>query len=188
MKFCVLISLVLVLVYPSNVFSREAPTKTVEHRLYRVAWVIDGDTIKLENGQHVRLLGIDAPETRDGPKLRKDLRRLQITKDVELAKGKKSHHFVKNLLEGKKVSIKFDEVKYDRYRRVLAYVYLPDGRFVNAEIIKAGYAYYYDDHRKVNTKYLATFKELYKQARENHRGLWQNGGVHEKHFQWFSNN
>jgi|CXWL01.1.fsa_nt_gi micrococcal nuclease len=183
-----LISLVLFLTISSNAFSKNAPIKTVENRLYRVAWVIDGDTIKLENAVNVRLIGIDAPENRDDAKLQKDLKRRHLTKAQELEMGKKSARFLRDMISGKKVSLKFDKEKYDQYHRMLAYVYLPNGTFVNAKMVKDGYAYYYEDKRKVDIRHLVLFKKLYKEARENHRGLWKNGGKDEKHLKWFSHN
>ena len=167
-------------------FASENSKKTIERHLYRVVRVIDGDTIKLDNGQHVRLIGIDTPELKDGPKLQRDLKQRHLTKKVELARGKKSYQFVKRLLEGKKVSLKFDARKFDDYQRLLAYVYLADGQFVNALIMKAGYAY--PVFIKPDIKYSQLFKQLYSQAKENHWGLWQKGDKHEKRVQWFNNN
>ena len=168
----------------SNAFSYL--TDTVENHSYRVVWVIDGDTIKLDNGQHVRLIGIDAPENRDDAKLQRDLRRRHLTKAQELAMGRKSQEYLKKLIEGKKVKLKFDKAKYDQYHRTLAYVFLADGNFVNAKILKDGYAY--PVFIKPDIKYAIAFKKLYEQAKANKKGLWQNGGYHEKHFKWFHSN
>ena len=73
-------------------------------------------------------------------------------------------------IEGKRIRLEFDVQKTDEYGRTLAYVYLGDGTFVNAEIIKAGYA-------KVmtvspNMKYQELFVKAEKEAREHRRGLW----------------
>ncbi len=168
------------------VFAQNTTIKTLPGHLYRVERVIDGDTLKLNNGQRVRLIGIDAPELKEGPKLARDLKQRHSSKKTELAHGKKSYQYVKKLVEGKKVTLKFDTRKYDDYQRLLAYVYLTNGQLVNAQIIKAGYAY--PVYIKPDIKYSQLFQELHAQAKEKHRGLWKNGGKHEKRVKWFNNN
>lgn len=54
--------------------------------------------------------------------------------------GKKASEFARRLLEGKCVLLEFDVEKHDKYNRLLAYVYLNDGTFVNAKIIEEEYA------------------------------------------------
>lgn len=132
---------------------------------------VDGDTLLLETGERVRLIGIDTPEMHESDKLNRDSKR--SSQDVETIKalGRRSYQFTRDLVEGKRVSLEFDVERYDRYKRLLAYVYLKDGTFVNAEIIKQGYASLMT--YPPNVKYVDTFKELYKEARENNRGLWR---------------
>ena len=69
----------------------------------------------------------------------------------------------------KKVRLEYDWQRKDKYDRTLAYVYLEDGTFVNAEIIKQGYGHAYT---RFPFKYLEEFREYEKEARENGRGLW----------------
>ena len=57
----------------------------------------------------------------------------------------------------------------DRYGRLLRYVYLEDGTFVNAKLIQDGYANVYD---KFPISKLDEFRQYYREARENRRGLW----------------
>ncbi|MDI6606193.1 MAG: thermonuclease family protein, partial [Candidatus Omnitrophota bacterium] len=59
----------------------------------------------------------------------------------------------------------------DIYKRLLAYVYLEDGTFVNAQILKQGYASLMTI--PPNVKYAELFLKLYREARENRRGLWE---------------
>lgn len=132
---------------------------------------VDGDTLLLETGERVRLIGIDTPEIHESDKLQRDIRRTKQDAAAIKEMGMRSYQFTKKMVEGKRVSLEFDVERYDRYKRLLAYVYLKDGTFVNAEIIKQGYASLMT--YPPNVKYVDTFKELYKEARENNRGLWK---------------
>ena len=85
--------------------------------------------------------------------------------------GRRSYEFTKSLVEGKRVSLEFDVEKYDRYKRLLAYVYLKDGTFVNAKIVEEGYASLMT--YPPNVKYADLFLKLYQEARQNKRGLWK---------------
>jgi len=133
---------------------------------------VDGDTLKLENGERVRLIGIDTPEMHESDKLYRDSQR--TGQDVRTIQelGRRAYEFTKKLAEGKRVSLEFDVEKYDKYDRLLAYVYLKkDGTFVNAEIIKQGYASLMTI--PPNAKYADLFLKLYQEARNNKRGLWK---------------
>ena len=132
---------------------------------------VDGDTLELENKEKVRLIGIDTPEMHESNKLHRDSDK--SGQDIETIKalGRQSYEFTKNLVEGKRVSLEFDVDRHDKYDRLLAYVYLKDGTFVNAEIVKQGYASLMT--YPPNVKYVDLFQKLYKEARENNRGLWK---------------
>jgi micrococcal nuclease len=86
--------------------------------------------------------------------------------------GKRSTSFVKTLVKkGDAVGLEFDVQERDRYGRLLTYAYLPDGRMLNEEIIKAGYAQ--PMTIPPNVKYQERFLRAYQDARENRRGLWR---------------
>jgi micrococcal nuclease len=136
-----------------------------------VSRAIDGDTLKLSNNERVRLIGIDTPEMHESEKLYRDSRKSgQDAKTIQ-ALGKRSYAFTRSLVEGKTVRLEFDVEKRDKYKRLLAYVYLPDGTFVNAEIVKQGYASLMT--YPPNVKYADAFRRLYQQAREQRLGLWK---------------
>jgi len=138
----------------------------------KVQKVVDGDTLVLENGERVRLIGIDTPEIHDSNKLQRDAERSK--EDIGTIKklGLRSFEFTKKLVEGKRVILEFDVERRDRYERLLAYVYLRENQlFVNAEIVKQGYASLMTI--SPNVKYADLFQKLYKEARENRRGLWK---------------
>ena len=125
--------------------------------LVKVKRVIDGDTILLTNGERVRLIGVDTPETK------------HPQKPVERF-GKEAYLFTKKMVEGKEVRLKYDWPRKDKHDRLLAYVYLLNGTFLNAEIIKQGYGFAYT---KYPFKYIEEFRQYEREAKENKRGLWR---------------
>ena len=145
--------------------------KTNDYSNILVTRVVDGDTLVLENRERVRLIGIDTPEMHESNKLYRDSQKSkQDTKTIQ-ALGKRAYEFTTQLVEGKRVSLEFDVEKNDKYGRLLAYVYLKDGTFVNAEIVKQGYASLMTI--PPNIKYADLFRTLYQEAREQNRGLWR---------------
>ena len=88
--------------------------------------------------------------------------------------GKKASAFTKSLVDKKEIRLEYDQANAhighrDRYGRILAYVYLKDGTFLNAEIIKQGYGFAYT---RFPFKYLEEFRRYEREARQNGRGLW----------------
>jgi len=135
-----------------------------------VSRVIDGDTLVLSDRTKVRLIGIDTPEYHPSRKLNLDAERTMQDKATIRALGKKSSRFTESLVLGKKVTLKYDRQKKDKYRRTLAYVYLQDRTFVNLKIIKEGYA---NAYTKYPFKYSSEFVNAEKQARRKRVGLWK---------------
>lgn len=95
--------------------------------LHKVTKVYDGDTIALENGQRVRLLGINTPEIES---------RHRRSEPGGIAAKK----WLQRQLRNKKVYLEFDQEKYDRYKRLLAHVYLPNGQHLNTALVENGLA------------------------------------------------
>ena len=87
-----------------------------------------------------------------------------------------SNGFTKRMVEGKLVRLEFDPLSSrrsdgkDRYSRTLAYVFLQDGRHLNAEIIRQGYGFAVSSSPPL--KYQNEFRRLEGEAREQRRGLW----------------
>lgn len=131
--------------------------------LLLVTKVSDGDTfwVTYPSGKEekIRLIGINTPESR---KTR--------NKDVEYF-GKEASVYAKQLLLNKRVRLEFDVQKYDRYKRTLAYAYLPSGTMVNALLVKEGYARVAT--YPPNVRYQSLFQKLEREARIGRRGLWR---------------
>ncbi len=122
-----------------------------------VSRVVDGDTIDLESGERVRYIGMDTPETVD-PR-----RTVQCF-------GKEASERNKELVVGKKVRLEKDVSETDRYGRLLRYVYLEDGTFVNVELVKEGYARALTISPDVAKSSL--FVAAARRAREEQKELW----------------
>lgn len=118
--------------------------------------MVDGDTIELDGKEKVRLIGVDTPETKH-PK-----------RPVEFF-GRQASAFTESLMLSKRVRLEFDQNRTDRFGRTLAYVFLEDGTFVNAEIIRRGYGFAYT---KYPFRHLEHFRAFEREARETERGLW----------------
>lgn len=121
--------------------------------------VIDGDTIVVTIGgqeEKVRLIGVDTPET------------VHPRKPVEYF-GKEASEFTRRMVEGKGIRLEYDWQTRDKYGRLLAYVYIEDGTFLNAEIIKQGYGFAYT---RYPFKHLDDFRQYEREAREHNMGLW----------------
>ena len=124
--------------------------------------VTDGDTIEVSlNGQkeRVSLIGVDTPET------------LHPSRPVECF-GREASAFTRELLRGQTVLLEDDPTQdnRDRFNRLLRFVWLPDGRLVNYEIIAQGYGFEYTF--RTPHRYQAQFKAAERAAREAQIGLW----------------
>jgi micrococcal nuclease len=123
-----------------------------------VARVVDGDTVVLRGGERVRYIGVDTPES------------VKPGTPVQCY-AKAASHANERLVEGRRVRLRYDAEREDRYGRTLAYVYrASDGLFVNAELVRRGYA-------RVLTippddAHAGSFRRLAARARRAGRGLW----------------
>jgi micrococcal nuclease len=141
-------------------------------RQFAVVKVVDGDTLDIDipdgNYSHtrIRLWGIDTPETKDPRAERRPLR-----ETGPMYFGKEASDFATKLALGKQVTIYLEKEKNprDKYHRLLAYIQLPDGKFLNEELLSEGYAY--ADLRFKHGLY-NKYKQLESVARSQKRGLW----------------
>jgi len=147
---------------------------TKDNRSYLVKKVFDGDTFEIEIGgrsEKVRMLGIDTPEKWSSDKFDRDAERTGKDKETIKKLGTLSSEFTTRLIGGKKVILEPDAKgdDKDKYGRLLRYVYLEDGTFVNLKIVEEGYA---NAYRKFNVSKQSEFIEAETEAREKKRGLW----------------
>ncbi len=137
--------------------------------------VVDGDTLLVNykgKEESIRLIGIDTPESKANKKAKSDAQRSREDLKTIISQGKEATEFVKTMVRpGDKVTIEFDVQTRDKYGRLLGYVYLFNGKMLNEEIVKAGYANLMT--YPPNVKYQERFLKAYREARENQRGLWR---------------
>ena len=105
-------------------------------RFSRIVSHVDGDTVKVEPAEKdgdpvsIRLIGVDTPESRR-------------SKYMKIAPfGKEAANYTKSrLLRWQRILVIYDKAKLDKFGRELAYLYLPNGEFFNATLLKEGYGW-----------------------------------------------
>jgi endonuclease YncB( thermonuclease family) len=123
----------------------------------RVRWVADGDTIVLTDGERVRYAGINAPE---------------VAHDGEPGEplGDEAREFNQKLVLDRWLNLELAENSRDHYGRLLAYVFLEDGTFVNGELVQQGYAHLI--RRQTRVHYWERLLNLQRQALKKKKGIW----------------
>ncbi len=122
-----------------------------------VSRVGDGDSFECEDGRRVRLLLIDAPELAQG------------------RAGEESHRALLDLMPpGSAIQLELDVETEDSFGRTLAYVTLPDGRIVNEELLRRGFAVMLV--YPPNVRYVDRFRSVANDAQAAGAGLWGEGG------------
>jgi micrococcal nuclease len=125
-----------------------------------LARVTDGDTVVCEGGRRVRLLLIDTPEMDQGPY------------------GRHARQHLISLVPPRSIlRMEFDVQREDRYRRTLAYLYAEDGRMINEELARAGYALV--SVYPPNVKHLERIRAAVEAARAARAGLWDTSSAFE---------
>lgn len=152
--FLVIIAVLFFLTRSVDIRDLTAPGSGPAGDTARVIDVIDGDTIRVQFAdgtvEKVRYIGINAPE-------------------LDRPGGKEARQINEQLVGGKVVTLIRDVSERDRYGRLLRYVYV-DSLFVNAELVRRGYARaatYPPDVR-----YADYFVKLEREARQKGAGLW----------------
>lgn len=131
--------------------------------LFNVKRVYDGDTLVLENNERVRLLSVNTPEINSRHR------------EAEPG-GNEARDWLKNRLKKGQVYLQYDAEKHDRYDRLLAYAWTPDGDFINEELLQQGLAAL--SLQPPNLQYADQLIAAQQQAIEANKGLWA-----EPHYQ-----
>ena len=133
-------------------------------KMFTVVKVVDGDTIDIDildankNYTRIRLWGVDTPESKS-----------QDTSVMYF--GPEAAEFTTESALGKQVTVYLEEHRTrGKYGRLLAYVQLPDGRFLNEVLVAEGFAY--ADLRFRHSLY-QKYKQLESSARRQQKGLWE---------------
>lgn len=142
--------------YHADSQPKTSPVKVVE--------VHDGDTISVffdGRREKVRLIGIDAPEFDQKPW------------------GQKAKRHLMELLSNSKWSVtpESDVEKRDKHGRLLCYVWLPDGRMINLQMLKDGYAMLFTI--PPNIKHVDELRKAQREARDKDLGIWGRDGLKE---------
>lgn len=132
------------------------PESALSQKAARVVQVLDGATVVLERGEQVRYLGLELAEGDFAP---------QGPKPISLRAWEAN----RDLVAGQVVRLEFDGAKRrDRSGRVAAYVFLLDGTFVNAELLRLGLARYSPSAGR----YQGVLQAAQREAMEAGVGLW----------------
>ena len=148
---------VLVCLYFAGVFIKHVTQESHFKKFTaKIARVIDGDTVVLDDQRHVRLVGIDSPETSHP--------------DQPVQKyGEEAKKYLKQRIEGRMCVLEYETTnEKDVYGRTLAMIFL-DGDNINAEMIKQGLAYAYVKDPNSRTKDFPVLENIAKKFR---KGLW----------------
>ena len=124
------------------------PDTALSQNYATVEKIVDGDTIWATlNSEHqkrafrIRLIGVDTLEVDGGEKAKKDSIRLNASQAKMKSGGIEAKNFLLNKIpRGSIIELIYDQVKYDKYGRTLAYVYSSSGEFINKSLIENGLA------------------------------------------------
>ena len=144
---------------------------------YRVVKFHDGDTVSVDmdgKTEEIRFIGVDTPETQDPRK-------------AVQCFGQAASAYTKQLIGDQAVRLEADPLSSnrDRYGRLLRYVYLPDGRLVQAEIIKAGYGFAYTSFPFAKSDEFSAYQQ---EARLQEQGLWKQCTPNQNDYGGFTSN
>jgi len=118
----------------------------------KVERIVDGDTIVLSSGSIVRYVGITAPENNEPFE-------------------NESTEENRKLVEGKTVSLEYDNYKADKFGRILTYVFV-DGKNVSVELARKGLAQVVIYQHKKPWIYLEQLLKAQKEAKKRKLGIW----------------
>jgi len=122
-----------------------------------VAKIIDGDTVDLKDGRRIRLLGINTPEVAHHGRPGEPL-------------GEQAKQYLSELAGDKRVRLRYDLQHLDHYQRLLAHLYLEDGKEINTLLLQKGLAHTF--FLWPNLEGADYYDKLEKNARQHRLGIW----------------
>jgi len=151
------------------------PATAEQGDIATVTRVVDGDTVIVEPERggtiRVRLIGVDTPET--------------VKQDTApQCFGREASARTHQLADHATVRLEFDTAvdRVDRYGRTLAYVWLPNERMLNSELLTGGYAREYDYNHQ-NYRYRDQFRDAQTSAQHANRGCGRSAAS-QRHPEW----
>ena len=144
----------------SDRFSPDAKTVKINpgYDFYRVKSVYDGDTVVLEDGRKIRLLGINTPEVQHKDKMAD-------------AGGEDAKTWLINKLQHARIRLEFDLEKTDKYGRTLAHLFSEKKEHINLSLVKAGLAAI--SIYPPNLLYVNELLAAENKAEQDRLGIWQ---------------
>lgn len=130
------------------------------------------DTLVLEDGRRVKLLGIESFGPPPRPLVKYDSKGRPIEEqkvEPTIPLEEQAIVFARNLMEGKKVKLEYDVDSRNKQGFKVAYVYLPDGRMANVELLREGFVRL--KIRPPNVKHEDLLRNAYQEARKQQRGF-----------------
>ena len=150
---------VLALSWPAQSNSSEIMDGLMKGATVKITEIVDGDTVILDNGRQVRLMGIQAPKLP-----------LNRPNFVAWPLAEEAKEYLEKILSHN-ATLYLADTAEDRHGRILAHIITDDGKWLQQEMLLAGLARVYsfaDNHEKTEELYAAA-----KKARKDKRGLWQ---------------
>ena len=143
---------------PAAVAEEQCPPSHIDIRT-SVSYVYDGDTVRLHSGDKVRLIGINTPE------MARDKR------PAEPLASEARQVLIKLLARhDQQISLRYGQQQRDRYGRLLAHAYTPQGESISAHLLDAGLASLIAI--PPNLTGLDCYARAEQGARRQQRGLW----------------
>ena len=141
----------------ANADAKKLPIKP-GYSYFKVAWIYDGDTVRLEDGRKIRLLGINTPEVK------------HRNQDTEVG-GEAAKHWLTEKLKNRKVRLVTDVEQTDKYKRTLAHLFTENNEHINLQLAELGLAAV--NIYPPNLLYAEQLAEAGKRAELAKRGIWQ---------------
>lgn len=149
--------------FPTSAYSDPACSTRQFDEIARVKYVHDGDTVHLQDGRKVRLIGINTPEL-----ARDDLPEQAYARDA------REHLNAAIASNGKRVGLVYGVERHDRYKRTLAHLFTPDGDNLQAKLLRQGMATAIP--HPPNLAYTECYSQQELSARCAGAGIWSNSG------------